>query len=326
MDKLSRKILDELQRNGFRKNIELANLFGVGERTIRRHINIMKGKGLLKIVASPNPVVFGCNGWAKIGIKVEPGYLFEITNALLEESRVPLVALSKGEFDIFISVIFETVEELSDFINLRLASKKGVKSTETMLYVNPLKFLSVYFTGNFPRKSEKYSDIAHDRRKIDEIDRKIVAILGADALSPIKNISAALGVGQRTISNRMKKLYDNEFIINNISIAPELMEYESWAVIGLNINQAFSWHDLETLIHHPAIYHASATIGRFNIILVVRFHNLNMLNEFVQVELAKLKGVSKIEEFLHSKPLKFHNVIWAHVPLIEAGQDALHVD
>lgn len=318
MDELSRKILEELQSKGFQKNIELAKLLGVGERTIRRHINIMKSRGELKIIASPNQILFGNKGWAKIGIKVEPGYLFEVTNTLLEDSKIPLVALSKGEFDIIISVIFKTVEELSDFINLNLSSKKGIKSTETMLYVNPMKFLSIYFKKNSTKTLDKNSDIEYKRPKIDEIDRKIVDILGIDALTPIKDISINLGIGQRTISNRIKKLYNNEFILNNVSLAPELMEFESWAVIGLNINDAFSMQDLEILIHHPAVYHASATLGRFNIILVVRFRNLELLNEFVQVELAKLKGVNKIEEFIHSKPLKFLNIIWAHVQSVES--------
>jgi Lrp/AsnC family transcriptional regulator, regulator for asnA, asnC and gidA len=325
MEKLSRNILEELQRKGYQKNIDLAVRFGVGERTIRRHINKMKRNGILKIIASPNWIMFGYKGWAKIGIKVEPGYLFEVTNSLLEDNNIPLVALSKGEFDILISVVLRTVEELSNFVNMHLASKIGIKSMETMLYVNPMKFLGYFSKVNSDIPSEQITSIKDNSQKIDETDQKIIDFLGRDALTPIKEISSNLGVSSRTVSNRIKKLYDDGFIITNVSLTPEFVEYESWAVIGLNINHDFSKQDLNILIKNPAIYHASATLGRFNIILVVHFRNMDLLNEFVQVELANLKGVNQVAEFPHSKPLKFHNSVWSNVQPGENSQIALNM-
>ncbi len=95
MDERDQRLLDELQSQGFQKSAVLAPRFGVGERTIRRRISIMKSKGIIKIVALPNPILSGYKAWAKIGIKVELKYLRYVARKLVEHPEV-----SFGEHEI----------------------------------------------------------------------------------------------------------------------------------------------------------------------------------------------------------------------------------
>ena len=66
MDGLDYKLLGELQDKGFQRSTTLAYLLGVGERTIRKRISDMRRKGIIKIIAVPNPVLFGYKAWVFI--------------------------------------------------------------------------------------------------------------------------------------------------------------------------------------------------------------------------------------------------------------------
>lgn len=70
---------------------------------------------------------------------------------------------------------------------------------------------------------------------------------------------------------------------------------------------------LDAIIKNPAVYLVSASIGRFNIVIAARFHNIDLLSGFVHMELAKIKGVGTVETFLHTKPVKYHNIEWSNL-------------
>jgi DNA-binding Lrp family transcriptional regulator len=91
---------------------------------------------------------------------------------------------------------------------------------------------------------------------------------------------------------------------------PEVLEYEAWATMGITINDQFSHKVMKTLTEHPAVYLASYSIGRFNLIIAARFRSIDLLDRFVNMELPAIAGVGSVETFLHVRPLKYHNINW----------------
>jgi len=107
----------------------------------------------------------------------------------------------------------------------------------------------------------------------------------------------------------------------NIEVVPnpELLEYEVWATMGLTTSDHFVHKVINAIIKNPAVYLASDSIGRFSIVIAARFHSIELLNEFIHVELAGIKGIDTVETFLHTKPLKYHNIKWSN-PMNNAGK------
>lgn len=314
MDDLDKKLLSELQSKGYQKSSILAPYLGVGERTIRRRINIMKSEGIIKIVAVPNPIVFGYRAWAKIGIKVEPSSLPQVAQELTQHRSIYFVAYSLGRFDIMIAVRFKSMERLTYFVNSELPKIKGILRTETMILMSPRK----YYNFSWPapalgknNRREYDAPVTYDVYQIDETDRKIINFLAEDGLTPIRVLKSRLGLGESTIRKRIKAMLKHRAFNIEAVPNPEVSEYETWATMGINTSDQFVHKVIDAIIKNPAVYLASDSIGRFNIIIAARFHNIALLNGFVHMELAKIKGVSTVETFLHTKPIKYHNIEWS---------------
>jgi len=317
MGELDKKLLNELQSQGFQKSTILALRLGIGERTIRRRISIMKSKGIIKIIAVPNPVLSGYRAWAKIGIKVEPRSLFHVARELIEHPSIYFVAYSLGTFDILIAVQFDTMDRLTYFVNSELTKVKGILGTETMILMCPRKYYNFSWPEPvFKKKANDGGEYYHDVTtsysvyEIDDIDHGIINILMEDALTPVKTLKSRLGIGEGMIRKRIKKMLEEEVFKIEVVPNPESLEYEVWATMGLTINHQFTHKVINAILKNPAVYLASVSIGRFNIIISARFHNIDLLSKFVNVELAEIKGISTIETFLHTKPLKYHNTKW----------------
>lgn len=319
MDELDHKLLGELESKGFQKSTTLAPLLGVGERTIRKRISDMRSKGIIKIVALPNPVLLGYKAWAKIGIKVELGSSYRVACELAEHPSVYFVAYTIGTFDIIIAVHFYTIDQLTHFVNSELTNVKGILSTETMMLICPRKYY--HFSWPAPafketnNGSEHYLDVtaSGNHYEADEVDRRILSILGEDGLARPATLKSRLGIGETTIRKRMKNMLNNG--VFRIEVVPniEVLEYEAWATMGISINHQFAHKVLDAIIKHPAVYLASVSLGRFNLIIAARFHNIDLLHQFVNMDLPAIEGVSSIETFLHNKPLKYHNINWLHL-------------
>ena len=316
MDELDQQILSEFERSGFQKSATLAHLLGLGERTVHRRINNMISDRAIKIIAVPNPVLFGYKAWAKIGIKVAPEYLNRVARVLVEHPSVYFVAYALGRFDIVIAVRLDTFDRLTYFVNSELTRVKGILSTETWMFLSPRKYYRFSWPAPIVRKTKNewgsYNEatVSHSRYEVDEIDRRILGILGEDGLTRPASLKSMLGIGENTIRKRMKDMLDNEVYKIEVVPNPEILKYEAWATMGITISQQDAHHVINSIVKYPAVYLASVSLGRFNIVIAARFHNTNLLNQFVTGDLSSIPGISSIETYLHNKPLKYHNIKW----------------
>jgi len=316
MDKLDLQILSKLQSEGFQKSTTLACILGVGERTIRRRMNIMITNKLIKVIAVPDPVLLGYRAWAKIGIKVVPEFLKNVARMLVTHPSIYFVAYALGRFDIMVAVHFDTVEKLTHFVNSELTRVKGILSTETMILSCPRKYYHFSWPAPIFEKSRNTWDPYHNATvgrshyEADELDRGILYILMENGLTRPTNLKLRLGIGEGTIRKHMKNMLSNEVYKLVVVPNPEVLEYEIWATMGIVINQQSAHNIIDSIIKHPAVYLASVSLGRFNIIIAARFHNIDVLDQFVREQLTPMQGISAVETYLHNKPLKYHNITW----------------
>jgi DNA-binding Lrp family transcriptional regulator len=80
--------------------------------------------------------------------------------------------------------------------------------------------------------------------------------------------------------------------------------------MGITINNRPANEALDAIVKHPEVYLAAAAVGRFNLVIAARFNHIDFINQFVNIELPAIEGVSYVETFVHNKPLKYHNIHW----------------
>jgi hypothetical protein len=91
---------------------------------------------------------------------------------------------------------------------------------------------------------------------------------------------------------------------------PQVLEHEVWATMGITINNRLAHEVPDAIVKHPEVYLASVGVGRFNLVIAARFHHIDFINQFINIKLPAIKGISYVKTFLHNKPLKYHNIHW----------------
>jgi len=315
VDVLDQKLLGELQVRGFQKSEKLAASFDIGGRTIRRRIGAMKSKGIIKVIAVPNPVLLGYKAWAKIGVKVLSTASAQIARQLVEHPSIYFVASSFGKFDFIIAGYFDTLDKLTRFVDTELNRIPGIQSTETMNLISTRK----YYNFSWPEpKEEREIRCEHcnsllPTHEVDAIDRQIVSILTQDGVTPpaIPLLKSRLNMAEGTLRKHIKDMLEHEVFKIEVAPNPAILEYEVWATIGVVVTGHSAHEVIDTIIKNQDVYLAATSIGRFNIVISARYHNIELFTRFVNEELTKIPGINYVESFLHTRPLKYHNVNWS---------------
>ncbi|MBI3244398.1 MAG: Lrp/AsnC family transcriptional regulator [Chloroflexi bacterium] len=139
LDKTDLAIIRILQKDGRRPYAEIAAELGLAASTVQQRATRLIETGLVQITAVTDPATIGYAVAATIAVKVEGTRLLEAAAAIEKFKEVGYVALCTGSYDILLEVGCRDNDELLNFISSKLAKVKGVRETETFLYLRIVK-------------------------------------------------------------------------------------------------------------------------------------------------------------------------------------------
>lgn len=139
VDKTDLAIIRILQKDGRRPYAEIAAELGLAASTVQQRATRLIETGLVQITAVTDPATIGYAVAATIAVKVEGTRLLEAAAAIEKFKEVGYVALCTGPYDILLEVGCRDNDELLNFISSKLAKVKGVRETETFLYLRIVK-------------------------------------------------------------------------------------------------------------------------------------------------------------------------------------------
>lgn len=152
IDDLDRKLILELQKGRYSRYASLAKELQVSQSTVSRRINRLMKEKLVRIVALPNIRALGYEADAFICMNVDVSKIEDICEKLGTYPNVYTVSVVFGRWDIVISVLFYSLDLLTEFIKKDLSHIEGIRRIET-LYVAEIKKLT--FGWVVPSKSQK---------------------------------------------------------------------------------------------------------------------------------------------------------------------------
>ncbi len=139
VDKTDLAIIRILQKDGRRPYAEIAAELGLAPSTVQQRATRLIESGLVLITAVTDPATIGYPVAATLALKVEGTRLLEAAAAIEKFGEVGYVVLCTGPYDMLIEVGCRDNEELLNFISGKLAKVKGVRETETFLYLRIVK-------------------------------------------------------------------------------------------------------------------------------------------------------------------------------------------
>ena len=139
LDGLDKAIIKELQLDGRRPYAQIGRELKVPEATVRQRAERLITRGVVQVVGVTDPLAMGFQQPALIGLKVEPGRLEEIADAIAALEEVTYVVITAGRFDLFCEVVCEDNEHLLRVLTERFAGIPGIRSTETLVELRFVK-------------------------------------------------------------------------------------------------------------------------------------------------------------------------------------------
>ncbi len=131
VDSMDLAIIRVLQEQGRTTNAHIARVLEVSEPTVRKRIDRLTADEIIKVVAVLNPGKTGYRTDVIIGIRVEPGGLLAVGEALSQREEVVYLGYITGRHDILVEMLFRDNEALFEFLTEDLPALGPIVSTET---------------------------------------------------------------------------------------------------------------------------------------------------------------------------------------------------
>jgi Lrp/AsnC family transcriptional regulator for asnA, asnC and gidA len=133
LDEHDKQIIGALQADGRRPWARIAGDTGLSESAVRYRVQRLEKAGILQVVGIADPLRIGFDLMALVGVKVRPGELGEVCEALSEFPEASYVAATAGSFDVIVELICRDTAHFTEVLTERLHRIDGVTSTESFL-------------------------------------------------------------------------------------------------------------------------------------------------------------------------------------------------
>ncbi len=132
-------LIKELKKNARVSFTELARKYGVSEAAIRKKVNKLTNKGIIKrFTLELDMKKIGYDVEALIGVDTLPEKLMSVIDDLKEDEAIENLYASAGDHMILVHIYFKSDEELRKYVR-NLESKEGITKVCPAIILSKIK-------------------------------------------------------------------------------------------------------------------------------------------------------------------------------------------
>ena len=130
---------------------------------------------------------------------------------------------------------------------------------------------------------------------MDDTDRKLIALLRQDARLSVAVLAAKLGVSRGTVSNRLRKLEDEQLIVGyTVRLRPDAEPEVIRAWMGVRVEGNQTRAVMAHLLGEPGVAALHDTNGRWDLLAELRAQSMVQLSEVLE-RVRLIKGIAHTE-------------------------------
>ena len=130
---------------------------------------------------------------------------------------------------------------------------------------------------------------------MDDLDRRLIALLRDDARSSIASLAKKLGVARGTVQNRLARLEEEGIIVGyTVRLKPQAEQHGIRAVMTIAVEGNRTQSVLRALRGDPAVAALHTTNGRWDFVAELRAEDLQEFDRIIS-RISLLEGVSQSE-------------------------------
>ena len=136
--------------------------------------------------------------------------------------------------------------------------------------------------------------------ELDEVDKKILAILMRNAKTPYTDIAKSIHVSSGTVHVRMNKLEQMGIVTGaTLSIDYTKLGYDISAFLGIYLDKSSFYDEVsEQLKKIPEVVAAHYTTGIYSIFAKIICRDTAHLKEILHDKIQKINGIQRTETFI----------------------------
>ena len=134
---------------------------------------------------------------------------------------------------------------------------------------------------------------------MDELDRKIIALLQLDGRASNAKIAREVGVSEGTVRRRLRRLVTDDVV--KIIAVPNLekLGYATTALIGLQTGPGKSDSVAEAIATLSEAHYVAITTGAYDVFIWAGLESAESLGTFLRTKVGVIDGVQRTETFVN---------------------------
>jgi len=145
---------------------------------------------------------------------------------------------------------------------------------------------------------------------LDDVNLKIIDILGKDSSTPFVEIAKQIGVSDATVHIRVRRLI-SEGIINKFTVMIDnnLLGYDHLAFMGINVKPGLADEAIEDLTNLEEVLEIHEMHGTFDLLLKIRSKDLDQMRDVVENKIRTLPHIIETELMTVLKTRKEEQIV-----------------
>lgn len=134
---------------------------------------------------------------------------------------------------------------------------------------------------------------------MDELDRKIIALLQMDGRASNAKIAREVGVSEGTVRRRLRRLIQDDVV--NVVAVPNLekLGYATTALIGLQTGPGKSDSVADSIANLQEAHYVAVTTGAYDVFVWAGLESAEGLGAFLRTKIGIIDGVQRTETFVN---------------------------
>ncbi|MFT3975581.1 MAG: Lrp/AsnC family transcriptional regulator [Sphingomonas bacterium] len=141
--------------------------------------------------------------------------------------------------------------------------------------------------------------------QLDDLDRKLIDLLSRDARVSNRKIAADLGVTEGTVRGRIKRLQQDNLIAFTAITSFDLIETTRLAFIAIQADVMNVREIARNIADLPQVSSVMIVMGRFNVLAICLFSELDQLYEIASDLILSMPGVHHVETSIAVRTVKY---------------------
>lgn len=130
---------------------------------------------------------------------------------------------------------------------------------------------------------------------MDDTDRKLISLLRRDARTNVATLAAKLGVSRGTVTNRLRKLEDEQVIVGyTVRLRPDAEPNQIRAWMGVLVEGNQTRAVVASLLGDPGVAALHDTNGRWDLLAELRAETMAELSKVLE-RVRLIKGIANTE-------------------------------